>query len=483
MHYGCNEIEKMSVIGGRCMANKGYKNHPYIPNSVPEVQEEMLKAIGLNSLEELHAEIPDNLKLKDKMNLPEPFRSEYELKRHVEELLAKNKTCRENLNFLGAGCWQHYVPAVCDEINSRAEFLTAYGGEPYEDHGRFQALFEYQSQVAELVDMEVVNVPTIDGGQAAATALRMAARINGRRELLLPKTINPEKLLIIKNYCSPDLTCKLVDYDKNSGQMDLKDLQEKISENTAAVFFENPSYLGFIEENGQKIADIAHKAGAECVVFVDPSSLGVLEAPVNYGADIVCGELQPLGMHISYGGGQSGFMATMDDVKYVSEFPSRLFGIAPTVVEGEYGFGDVYYERTSFHDRYRGKEYVGTHSALWGITAGVYLALMGPQGMWELGQTIMQRSQYAVQELSKINHVTGSLFKSCYFKEFVVDFNKTGKTVAEINQALKGKGIFGGKDLSNEFPELGQCALYCITEIHEKRDIDKLVKAIAEVVR
>ncbi len=462
---------------------KGYKNHPYIPNSVPQVQQEMLKELGLEKFEDLHEEIPEELIFKGEMNLPDPYRSEYELKRHVEGILAKNKSCKSNVNFLGAGCWQHHVPAVCDEINSRAEFLTAYGGESYEDHGRFQALFEYQSLVAELVDMEVVNVPTIDGGQAAATALRMATRITGRTELLLPRTINPETLSLIKNYCSPGLTVILVNYDLKSGLLDLLDLEMKLSSNTAAVYFENPSFLGFIEENGQKISDMAHKAGALSVVFVDPSSLGVMEAPVNYGADIVCGDLQPLGMHINYGGGQAGFMATMDDPKFVMEFPSRLFGIAPTEVEGEYGFGDVAYDRTSFHDRFHAKEYVGTHSALWGITAGVYLALMGPKGMFELGQTIMQKTQYAVTELSKIKGVKGSLFSTCFFKEFVVDFNKAGKTVEEINKALVEKGVFGGKDLSKDFPELGQCALYCVTEIHMKEDIDKLVKAINEIIK
>ncbi|SHK17432.1 aminomethyl-transferring glycine dehydrogenase subunit GcvPA [Paramaledivibacter caminithermalis] len=465
------------------MAINGFKNHPYIPNSVPEVQEEMLRELGLNSLEELHEEIPDELKLKENMNLPKAFKSEYELRRHVEELLSRNKTCKENLNFLGAGCWQHYVPAICDEINSRGEFLTAYGGEPYNDHGRFQALFEYQSLVAELVDMDIVNVPTMDWPQAAATSVRMASRITGRKEILVPRAMDREKFLIMKNYCGPDLILIEVDYDKETGQLDLVDLKNKISNKTAAVYFENPSFLGFIEENGQKISYIAHEMGAISVVGVDPSSLGVLAPPSEYGADIICGDLQPLGMHMNYGGGQSGFIATRDEEKYVMEFPSRLFGIAPTCVDGEYGFGDVAYDRTSFgHHREHGKEYVGTQSALWGITAGVYLATMGPKGMEELGQTIMQKSQYAIKRLSEIKGIKGSLFNSISFKEFVVDFNETGKTVKEINRLLMEKGIFGGKDLSKDFPEFGQSALYCVTEIHTKTDIDKLVTAVEQVI-
>lgn len=465
------------------MAIKGFKNHPYIPNSVPEVQKEMLNEIGLETLEELHAEIPSDLKLKKNMNLPKPLRSEYELKRHMEGLLKKNKTCVEYLNFLGAGCWQHYVPAICDEINSRGEFLTAYGGEPYNDFGRFQSLFEYQSLMAELLDMEVVNVPTMDWGQAAATSVRMASRITNRKEALVPKIMDKEKFLIMKNYCSPDITFKEIEYDEKTGQLDLDDLKSKVTDKTAAIYFENPSYLGFIETGGQVISDIAHDSGALCIVGVDPISLGVLEPPVHYGADIVCGDLQPLGIHMNYGGGQSGFMATMDEERFVMEFPSRLFGIAPTVVEGEYGFGDVAYDRTSFsHHREHGKEYVGTQTALWGITAGVYLATMGPKGMEEIGRNIMQKSQYAVKKLGELKGVKASYFDNVFFKEFVVDFSKTDKCIKEINKELLRKGIFGGKDLSEGFPELGQSALYCVTEIHTKEDIDKLAGALQEIL-
>lgn len=451
--------------------------HPYIPNMVPEVQEEMLQEIGVKSIDVLFDGIPQELQYTGEMNIPDGL-SEYELRRHMENIMNKNISAGDNLNFLGAGCWQHFIPAVCDEINQRAEFLTAYAGEPYEDHGRFQALYEYQSLVAELVDMDVVNVPTFDWAQAAATSIRMATRITGRNEVLLPKLISPDKLKVIKNYCSPHITCTLVDYEDQSGQLNLKDLKEKMSENIAAVYFENPSFLGFLEEHGEEISQIAKGQGAITIVGVDPSSLGVIEPPSHYGADIVCGELQPLGLHMSFGGGLAGFIATHDDIKYVQEYPSRLFGIAPTEVEGEYGFGDVYYDRTSFAVREKGKESVGTQTALWGITAGVYLSLVGPKGMYELGQTVIQNGLYARKQLGEIRNLKASRFTSSSFKEFVVDFNKTGRTVSEVNEYLLQNGIFGGKDLSTDFPELGQCALFCITEIHLKEDIDKLVSTI-----
>ena len=456
--------------------------YPYIPNSVPAAKEAMLKAVNAQSVDDFYADIPDAIRFKGKLNLPEPFLSEAGLVRHIEGLLAKNTSARESLSFLGAGCYQHHVPAVCDEINSRGEFLTAYAGDPYEDHGRFQALFEYESMMGELLNMDVVNVPNYDGFQAAGTALLMAGRITGRSEALICGTIGADKLSKIRDYIKPHLDIVLLDYAPESGLMSLADLKAKISDKTAALFFENPSYLGFLETQAAEISKIAHENGALSVVYVDPISLGVVNPPVEYGGDIACGDIQPLGMHMQYGGGHGGFIATKDDPKFVMEFPSRLFGVSSTCVEGEYGFGDVAYERTSFAVREEGKEWVGTASALWGITAGVYLALMGPQGMTEIGEGIMQRVEYAIR---KLNQVPGLKirFEGIHFKEFIVDFNGTGQTVSSIHQKLLNKDIFGGKDLSKEFPELGQCALYAVTEIHSQVDIDRLVAILTEVLK
>jgi glycine dehydrogenase subunit 1 len=456
--------------------------YPYIPNSVPAIKEEMLQAVGAESTEEFYEDVPEALRLRDLLDLPAPLLSEYELKRHVDGILARNQSAGEYLSFLGAGCYQHHVPAVCDEVNGRGEFLTAYAGEPYDDHGRFQALFEYASMMGELLDMDVVNVPTYDGFQAAATSLRMAARLTGRREALLCGTLSPHKLSKMQDYCQRSMELRLIGHSPETGQMDLDALREAISERTAAVYFENPSYLGFLESQGGAIATLAHQAGAECVVAVDPLSLGVLAPPAAYGADIVCGDIQSLGIHMQFGGGHAGFIATRDDPRYVMEYPSRLFGIAPTRVPGEYGFGDVAYERTSFAVREEGKEWVGTAAALWGITAGVYLALMGPQGMAEIGEGIMARARYAMIRMDEIEGVRAPALDAPYFQEFVVNFDGTGKPVAEINRALLARGILGGKDLSQEFPALGQSALYCLSEIHTQIDIDQMVTALKEVV-
>ncbi len=457
--------------------------HPYIPNSEPRVKAAMLAAIGVASVEELYEDIPTRLRLQQPLDLPSAMASEAELVRHVEGLLARNRSTRDLVSFLGAGCYDHHVPAVCDEVGGRSEFLTAYAGEPYEDHGRFQALFEYVSMMAELLEMDVVNVPVYDGYQAGATALGMAARATGRDCVLLVGAIGTDRLSKFRDHSGPNLVLDEVGYDPTTGTVGLAALRAAIDDTVAAVYLEQPSYLGVVETAGAEIARVAHEAGALLVVNVDPATLGVLAPPSSFGADIACGDIQPLGMHQQFGGGHGGFIASADDPRIVLEYPSRLFGVAPTSVPGEYGFGDVAYERTSFAVREEGKEWVGTAAALWGITAGVYLALMGPQGMRELGERMMARTRYAMERLAEVPGVRLPFGDSHHVHEFVLDLTETGRTVADVNRALLARGILGGKDLSKEVPALGQAALLAVTEVRTQRDIDDLVDAVRESIR
>jgi glycine dehydrogenase subunit 1 len=262
----------------------------------------------------------------------------------------------------------------------------------------------------------------------------------------------------------------------------LDDLEVKLTDRVACVYFENPSYLGCIDDQGQAISDMAHTAGALSVVGADPISLGILTPPSQYGADIACGDIQPLGMHMQFGGGQAGYIATRDEERFVMEYPSRLFGIESTDEPGEYGFGDVTYDRTSFAERETSKEFIGTATALWGITAGVYLALAGPQGMKDVGQTILQNSLYTRNRISELEGAQIRFTQAHFFKEFVVDFGPSGKSVGYVNEQLLKEGIYGGLDLSASFPELGGAALFCVTEVHKKEDIDRLVEALSDAL-
>jgi glycine dehydrogenase subunit 1 len=457
--------------------------YPYIPNSVPRIKREMLAEIGVASVDELYGAIPERLRLGRPLDLPDPLRSELELRRHMEALVGRNESCVDALSFLGGGCWQHYVPAVCDEIVNRAEFLTAYYGDTHVDHGKLQALFEYASMIGELVELDAVSLPTYDWGAAAATAICMAARINGRGRALVPRALGDERRSIVQGFCKPWVEVVELPLEPATGLVDLEAFRSSLSDDVACIYLENPGYLGTIEPRASEIAAAAHDAGALVVVGVDPISLGVLEAPSRYGADIVCGELQPLGVHMHYGGGLAGFVASPDDERFVSEYPMFLIGLGPTTVEGEYAFGEVVWERTSYVQRGDAKDFTGTTQNLWGIAAAVYLALLGPTGLAELGRGILQRSRYAASRLDKLPGVRAPGLTAPYFKEFLVNFDESGKTVAEVNEALRQRGIFGGKDLSGELPELGQSALYCVTEVHTKADIDRLASALEEVLR
>jgi len=451
--------------------------HPYIPNSNPAVKAAMLAEIGIKDIDELYDDIPAGLRFEGELNIPEGITSEMDLQRHVEAVLSANSTCGENVSFLGGGCYSHYVPAVCDEVTGRSEFLTAYAGEPYEDHGRFQALFEYQSLMAELLDLDVVNVPTYDWGQAASTSIRMAGRITGRKVMLVSDIVSPDRLKVIRTYCEPVMDIELVGHSPNTAGMDMDLLTVKLNDSVAGLYMENPTYFGTVEEKGREIADAIHDNGSLLVVGVDPICLGVMTPPSQYGADISCGDIQSLGNHPYFGGALGGFIATRDEEKFVMEYPSRLFGICRTEREGEWGFGDVAYERTSFAVREQGKEFIGTAAALYGISTAVYLSLLGPEGLRELDQNIIQKCLYAKKRLSEIKGVK-IRFDAFSFKEFVVDFSGTGRSVADINEFLLEQRIFGGRHLGNDFAELKDCALYAVTEVTTRGNIDLLVDTL-----
>jgi glycine dehydrogenase subunit 1 len=460
--------------------------HPYMPNTSPEIRQEMLDVVGITDVDELFRAIPEELSLKRLMNLPEPFVSEFELEKHVRSLLGKNTTCGDFVNFLGAGCYQHHVPAVVDAMLSRGEFLTCYHGTTYTDGGRLQALFEYQSMLCELLEMDVAGYALTCGLQASSTAVRMAARITGRTAVLVPDTVNPRRLTHMKTYCrySSELTdIRTVASDKTTGLLDLDDLRSKLTHDVAAILIENPTYLGTIESQAEEIGALAHEAGALLVAHVHPISMGVLRSPGDYGADIASGDTQALGIHMYYGGGNTGFIAVRDIPEHVAQLPQFLMTIAPTE-DGEYFGFDMFTlpERLMYHGREEGVEFTGTQAALWEVANAVYLALMGPQGMHDIGESIVKKSAFAKQLLAKVPGVRTPL-AAPHFSEFVVNFDDTGKTVAEINELLLAKGSFGGADLSQDFPALGQSALYCITEVHSVGEIKSLADALTEVTR
>jgi glycine dehydrogenase subunit 1 len=442
----------------------------------------MLSELGLTDTNQLFKVIPERMRFKGSLGLPARAMSEFEVRRSVEATLSKNMCNPELRSFVGGGCWQHWVPAACDEINARSEFLTAYAGDAYTDLGRYQAIFEFQSMVGDLVDMDAVMFPLYDWPTASGDAIRMAATVTGRHEVLYPKSLAPERLVIMKSLSGSIANFKPVEYDRTTGQVDLKDLKHKISDRTAAVYLENPNYLGPLESEAEEVGKVAHNHGALFVVGTEPISLGVITPPGEYGADIVTGEAQPLGIHASYGGALVGFLAFRDEEKFAIATGHRLVTITKTAREGEWGFTQILPERTMYAARDKSVTFTGTATALWAITAAVYLSLLGPDGIRELATTIMQKAQYAIARLSEIRGIKTPLFKSPHFEEFTLNFDATKKTADQVNRCLLKRGIQGGKSLELEFPELGKTALCCVTEVHTKSDIDDLAQGIEEAL-
>ena len=465
------------------MKHLGKHNHPYIPNSQPEIKKEMMQEIGIKSIDELYADIPEKYLLKKPLNIPEAL-SEFEVKRHVETLLSKNKTYNDMPVFLGAGCWPHYVPAVVKEIVQRSEFLTAYT--PYQpeiSQGMLQALFEYQSMICELTSMDVANCSMYDWASALGEAARMAARITGRREILIPKIIHPERAATLHVYAEPPgIMIEQVAYERENGQINLEDLKNKISDKTAAVYIENPSYLGFIETQVDEISEEAHAHGALFILGVDPTSLGILKPPGEYDADIVIGEAQPLGNAMNFGGPLLGIFACRGDMNLIRQMPGRIIGLTTTMDGGGQGFCMALQTREQHIRRERATSNICSNEALCAVASAVYMALLGPQGLRELGETIMYKANYAMRLISEIDGVKAPIFKSAHFKEFTVNFDGAGLSVKEVHKKLLQHKIHGGKDISKEVPELGQTAIYCVTEVHSKEEIERLAEVLKEVL-
>jgi len=461
----------------------GKPNHPYIPNSQPEIKHEMMKEIGIKSIDELYADIPAKYRLRKPLNLPEGM-SEFEVKKHVETLLSKGKTCNDMPVFLGAGCWPHYVPAVVEEVVHRSEFLTSYT--PYQpeiSQGMLQALFEYQSMICELTSMDVANCSMYDWASALGEAARMASRIKGRSEILIPKIIHPERMATLKTYAEPaGITVKQVAYDADEGQLSLEDLKAKLSDKTAAVYIENPTYLGFVEEQVDEISQEAHAHGALFLVGLDPTSLGILKPPGEYGADIVIGEAQPLGNPMNYGGPLLGIMVCRDDMILIRQMPGRIIGLTTTQDGKRSGFCMTMQTREQHIRREKATSNICSNEALCALASAVYMSLLGPEGLRELGEIVLSKARYAMELISKIKGIKTPVFKSYHFKEFTVGFDKIGLSVKEVNDRLLERNIHGGKDISSEFPELGQTALFCVTEIHSKEEIQNLAEALEKAL-
>ncbi|WP_455285870.1 aminomethyl-transferring glycine dehydrogenase subunit GcvPA [[Eubacterium] cellulosolvens] len=458
------------------------KPHPFIPNSSHGVRKEMLREIGVGDVQRFFDDIPETIKKNSILQLS-AGKSEMEARLEVENLLSRNLSTKDVISFLGGGVWPHYVPAAVDEIVLRSEFITSYT--PYQpeiSQGMLQALFEYQSMIAELMAMEYANSSLYDWATALGEAARMACRVTGRDEFLVPHYIQPDRLRTLKTFCEP-AGMKIVELrqSRETGAILEDDLHQNISSRVAGVYIENPSYLGFFEADSKRIGEIAHEKGALFIVGADPISLGLFAPPGELGADIAIGEGQPLGNHMNYGGPLLGLFACRGD-RLLRHMPGRLIGMTVTKDGSSKAFTMTLQTREQHIRREKATSNICTNEALCAVAAAVYLSLMGSRGLEELGKTILANSSYAMRRLKELGRIKVPLFEAQHFKEFAVGFNDTGIRASEVNAKLQKRGIQGGACLDTQFPELGQSALYCVTELHTRENIDQLVAAIRAIL-
>jgi len=465
------------------MVSNNIFNHPWIPNLDESIIKEMLSKIGIKDISELFNDIPNDIKIHGELrNIGfDKILSEYELDHIARREAQEIKTTDDFLVFTGGLC-KHYVPYVIESIVSRAEFYTSYT--PYQpeiSQGMLQALFEYQSLMADLLEMDVVNASMYDGSTALAEAVLMSLRITKRKKVLVPKLINNEYYEVLKTYLEPhSIEISKIEYDTNTGLIDLSDLKKKLDEEVASVYVENPNFLGFIEEQVDEISDIVHENDSLLIIGVDPISLGVLRPPGKYGADIVVGEAQSLGLGLNYGGPYLGIFAVRDDYKVVRQMPGRLIGMTTSLDGEEIGFTMILQTREQHIRRERATSNICTNEALCALSVAVYLSLMGSSGLKKIGIRILKNSHYALDKISEINNIEAPLFSSSFFKQFPIHF--VGKDVQDVNKILFKKGILGGLPLQNYLDGFANVALYCFSEVLSYEDIDYLVKVLKEVM-
>lgn len=454
--------------------------HPFIPNT-KETREQMLREIGLSDAAELFKDIPPEVRLKNRLNLP-PAMPELAVSNHVRAILSKNRSFTKMPTFLGGGVWPHYLPAHVRQVVKRSEFLTSYTPyQPETSQGMLQALFEYQSLIAELVGLDVANASMYDWATSLGEAALMCARITGRGKFIVPRIVSKDRLSVLKNYAAgPSLEIVEVGCDSESGQMDLSQLDGMVDKGTAGVYVENPSYLGFVETQVDEIAEIAHKNGALFVVGVNPISLGLLKPPGDYGADIVIGEGQPLGNPVSFGGPTLGIFACRDEQRFLRQLPGRLIGMTKTVDGSARGFTMVLQTREQHIRREKATSNICSNEALCAVAAAVYLVTLGPRGLRQLAEVCASNASYLMKRLEVIDGLRVPIFKSPHFNEFTLQ--RSSGSISQLNTELLKRGIHGGKPLFREFPELGESALVCTTELHSKKNLDDFAEAVREIV-
>ena len=442
-----------------------FQSH-YIPNTELD-QTEMLRTIGVDSVDDLFLDIPGEYR-NPILGLPEPL-SELEIQRELSEFAARNRPLASGPSFLGAGSYHHFIPSVVKALMTRGEFLTAYTPyQPEVSQGTLQVIYEYQTLIANLFDMEVANAGMYDGATSLAEGVLMACRVTQRDRVVVLDTISPEYLAVIKTYCQAQ-----------GIQLSLSSTEKlDVNDETACLVAQYPNFYGYLEDVSS-FSDLAHHNGALLVVSADPMALGMFKPPGSYDADIVTGEGQPLGIPTSFGGPYLGLFTTKQ--QYIRQMPSRLVG-RTLDDQGRTGFVLTLQTREQHIRRERATSNICTNEALYALASTVYLSAMGKNGLRQISELCYHKAHYAA---SKIAELPGYKIpvSGTFFQEFVVECPVSPR---DINQRLLKDNILGGLDLTSELngdegsQQFTKAMLFCITEMNSRDDIDSLVSVLGE---
>src|SRR6266550_3311489 len=430
----------------------------------------MLETIGVDSIDELFEQIPVGVRLGRALEL-EPALSEPELVAHLSGLASRNADTGREISFLGAGIYDHYVPAVVDAVLARGEFLTAYTPyQPEMSQGVLQAIFEYQTAICELTGMDVSNASGYDGTTVAADACYLARQATGRSKVVLTEALNPQVRQVVKTY-APGFGLDVVEVPHRDGTTDPDELRAAAGE-AACVIFQQPNFFGCLEP-APDLAAAANDAGALPVAHVDPVSLGVLEAPGVYGCALAIGEGQSAGNYQSYGGPHYGFLAARSE--FIRRMPGRISG-ETLDSEGRRGFVLTLQTREQHIRREKATSNITTNQTLLALAGLVHLSWLGPEGLRELGETCFALGRYAKERLQSAG-LELVFPNQTTFKEFAV---RVGRPAAEVVTEARRKGVHPGYALGRDYEGLDDTLLVCVTERRSPADIDRLAEVLAE---
>lgn len=447
----------------------------FTPHTPQEI-EEMLKVIGVDSIEDLFQKVPAEHRFPE-LDLPSGL-TEMEISTELKEIASANASTDDFISFLGAGAYDHYIPAAVDMLLRRGEFYTAYT--PYQpeiSQGTLQAIFEFQSLMTELTGMDVSNASHYDGATAAAEAANLAYHFfrGKRKKILISRAVNPDYRDTIRTYMMGQEDVQVMGDEINNGAPEnMSTLQDKIDANTALVLVQYPDFFGRVIDY-TKLIEKAHGQGALVAFIFNPTAMGMLKPPGAFDADIAVGDGQPLGIPLSFGGPYLGIFTTKD--KYVRKLAGRLVG--ETVdEEGKRAYVLTLTAREQHIRREKSTSNICTNQGLMALAATIYLSLLGKSGFKQVANLCYQKAHYAAEQIAKLEGYELAFSETPFFHEFVV---KTPKPVNEINLHLQNHWILGGYDLSQVYPEMENHMLVAVTEKISRHDIDDFVTALEEV--